>query len=411
MYKVLLVDDEYFPREALKTTIPWEEYGCEICGEAKNGIDAIEKATELVPDIILTDINMPGMDGLDMITHVQEKLPDVLFCIVTGYGEFEYAKRGIELGVKDFIVKPVDDQKLISTVQQLVESLDKRKKKKQEFESLKFWAVQNNEENKKNFLDMLLTGEREISEEQFLYECGQLDIPLQSAGYVVCCLDIDSRTYVRLNWEEWQKKIEEIVGQMKQEWIYTVYYKGNCRLYLIFSNIIEEEWNPMMMQSLLQKIQIELMREWVCTVAAGVGSYCNTYEMIPESKAEAENSMHEIAVSKLIREMLHYITEHYAEPELSLKGIAEELFVNYSYLSAQFKREMGMSASQYILRFRMTKAADAFRNGQENMIEIAGAVGYTDTKYFYRCFKKEFGITPHQYMEILQKSRTINEVL
>lgn len=69
-----------------------------------------------------------------------------------------------------------------------------------------------------------------------------------------------------------------------------------------------------------------------------------------------------------------------------------------------------MSASQYILRFRMTKAADAFRGGEENMIEVAGMVGYVDTKYFYRCFKKEFGITPNQYIEVLQKTRSSGEI-
>ena len=114
MYKVLLVDDEYFPREALKTTISWETYGCMICGEAKNGFDGIEKAMQLKPDIILTDINMPFMDGLDMIMHLQKAQPDILYSIVTGYSEFEYAKRGIELGVHHFIVKPIDDQEMIN---------------------------------------------------------------------------------------------------------------------------------------------------------------------------------------------------------------------------------------------------------------------------------------------------------
>ena len=280
MYKVLLVDDEYFPREALKTTIPWEEHGLTICGEGKNGVDGIKKAKELNPDIILTDINMPGMDGLEMITQLQKVMPDVLYSIVTGYSEFEYAKRGIELGVEDFIVKPVDDAQMIKTVKHMVETLDERRKQKQEFDSLKFWALQNNEENQKNFLDMLLMGNHNISEEQFVYECGQLDLTLLSGGYVVCCLDIDSRTYVHLDRQGWQEKIEEIVGTIKQGWIYTAYYKGGGWLYLIFSNIKETEWNPVMAESIIQKIQMTLMRDWVCTVLAGIGGYYSTYDGI-----------------------------------------------------------------------------------------------------------------------------------
>lgn len=411
MYKVLLVDDEYFPREALKTTISWEKYGCTVCGEAKNGFDGIEKAIELEPDIILTDINMPFMDGLDMIMHLQKERPDILYSIVTGYSEFEYAKRGMELGVHHFIVKPIDDKELIKTIQNMVEILEEKHKKEREYESLKFWARKNSEENRKNFLYMLLMEENSVIESQFLFECDQLNLPMKQGGYVVCFLKIDSRTYVHLSQEEWQNKMMETMGETGENWNCTVYYQGYGNLFIIFSNITESDRNLNTLGSLMQSIQIALMQEWVCTVMAGVGKYYKTYQGIVKSRAEAEASVQEIRVSKLITEMLRYIHENYENPDLSLKEIAEKLFVNYSYLSTQFKKEMEMSASQYILRFRMTKAADAFRSGKENMIEVAGEVGYTDTKYFYRCFKKEFGVTPNQYIEVLRKARSSGEVI
>ena len=163
--------------------------------------------------------------------------------------------------------------------------------------------------------------------------------------------------------------------------------------------------------AMIQNLQLTLMRQWVCTVLVGIGRYCDTWEEIYDSRQEAENSFREVSVSKLIREMLLYIQENYADPELSLRGIAEKLFVNYSYLSAQFTKEIGMSASQYILRFRMMKAADMLRSGLDNMVEIATSVGYTDVKYFYRCFKKEFDITPYQYMDILHESRKNGEMI
>lgn len=408
MYKVLLVDDEYFPREALKMTIPWENYGCTICGEAKNGFDGIEKALELKPDIVLTDINMPFMDGLDMIMNLQKTMPDILFAIITGYSEFEYAKRGIELGVEDFILKPVDDKELVKTMQHMVKTLDRKHEKEQEYKSLKFWAEKNTDENRKNFLSFLLTGSDNMEESRFLFECDQLGIALKQGGYGVCCLRIDSRTYVHLTQSEWQDKIAEAMGS-REEWNYTVCYMGKGNLYMIFSEIAEEDWDATAVSSLMQKVQIALIQKWVCTIEVGVGNYCRTWREIPASRKKAEESVHEIAVSKLISEMLHYVYEHYMDPDLSLKGIAEKLFVNYSYLSAQFTKEMGMSASQYITRFRVTKAADALRSGEENMIEIACSVGYTDVKYFYRCFKKEFGITPYQYIDILKATKERTE--
>ena len=410
MYKILLVDDEYFPREALKASIPWNEYGCTVCGEAKNGFDGIEKAMELKPDIILTDINMPFMDGLDMIMNLQKEQPGILYSIVTGYSEFEYARRGMELGVHHFIVKPIDDKEMIKTIQNMVEILDENHKKEREYERLKFWAEKNSEENRKNFLDMLLMEEGGISESQFLFECEQLNLPMKQGGYIVSCLKIDSRTYVHLSQEEWQKKVAQMLGNMREGWNFTVYYQGYGNLFIIFSNLTETDRMRNVASELLQSMQIAMMQEWVCTVMAGIGRYCKTYHEIVKSREEAEASIKEITVSKLITEMLRYIHENYMNPDLSLKEIAEKLFVNYSYLSTQFKKEMGMSASQYILRFRMTKAADAFRSGKENMVEVAGIVGYVDTKYFYRCFKKEFGITPNQYIEVLQKTRSSGEV-
>lgn len=404
MYKVLLVDDEFFPREALKKTIPWEEYGCMVCGEANNGFDGIEKALELKPDIILTDINMPVMDGLDMIMNLQKTMPGILYSIITGYSEFEYAKKGIELGVEHYILKPVDDKELIKTLQKMVTILDERHEKEKEYESLKFWGEKNTEENRKNFLNMLLMGE-ELSESQFGYECEQLGIPLGKGGYGVCCLKIDSRTYVHYTQQEWQETIQELIGEDEKEWHYQVCYQGNGNLYLIFCELEEQMWDAAAVNSILQKIQIQMMQKWVCTVQAGMGGYCASYLGIARTREEAESAIREIAVSKLITDMLNYVHENYADPDLSLKGIAEALFVNYSYLSAQFTKEMGIPASQYIARFRITMAADMLRGGEENMVEIACSVGYTDVKYFYRCFKKEFGITPYQYIEVLRKGK------
>lgn len=410
MYKVLLVDDEYFPREALKKTIPWEECGCMICGEANCGLDGIKKTLDLKPDIVLADINMPFMDGLDMIMNIQKTNSDILFAIITGYSEFEYAKRGIELGVEDFILKPVDDGELVKTLRHMVETLDRRKEKEQEYKSLKFWAEKNTDENRKNFLSLLLRGEAGMEEERFRYECDQLGVSLVSGGYGVCCLRIDSRTYVHLSQTEWQDIIVEAMGR-QETWDYTVCYMGKGNLYIIFDAIREEEWNITSVSPLMQKIQIFLIRKWVCTIETGIGTYCRTWREIGESRKAAERSLHEIAVSKTIREMLHYIYEHYMDPDLSLKVIAEKLFVNYSYLSAQFAKEMGMSASQYITRFRVTKAADMLRSGEENMVKIACSSGYTDVKYFYRCFKKEFGITPYQYIDILRTAKDRAEEL
>lgn len=116
MVKVLVVDDEYFAREGMKRTIDWDTLGCALCGEADNGVIGMELARELKPDIIITDIKMPGMDGIEMANSIKEFLPNCKFIIITGYDEFEYAKRAIKLNAVDFILKPIDEKELLNGV-------------------------------------------------------------------------------------------------------------------------------------------------------------------------------------------------------------------------------------------------------------------------------------------------------
>lgn len=185
---------------------------------------------------------------------------------------------------------------------------------------------------------------------------------------------------------------------------YVLHCSTKC-VRIVFFDISARSWDAILMCAIMQKLQIKCMHELVCTVVAGVGTYCMDYTELPQSCLEAENSMREITTSDIITRMLQYIHENYADPDLTLQKIAEALYSNYSYLSAQFTKEIGMSASRYISRFRMTKAADALRNGVDNMVRIACEVGFTDVKYFYRCFKKEFGVTPYQYMDMLRKNQ------
>lgn len=222
MYKILIVDDEFFYREALKNTIPWEDYGCCICGEANNGVTGVERAKELRPDIILADVSMPFMDGLQMIEEINKELPGTLCAIVTGYSEFEYAKRGIELGVKYFVVKPVNDQELVKCVMEMAKELDAKNEKQKEYTSLRFWADKNAGNNQREFLEMLLDGDEEINTERFFYECENLQLPIQNGGYVVCCLLVDTRSPVSLSAQEWEEKIQSMLKEELEQQNYVL---------------------------------------------------------------------------------------------------------------------------------------------------------------------------------------------
>lgn len=108
MLKVFLVDDEYFERNALKVSIPWKDNGFKVIGEANNGKSAYQEITEKYPDIAVIDINMPGYNGLELIQKLCEAQINCRYIILTGYDEFKYAQKALKLGVYDYILKPIN---------------------------------------------------------------------------------------------------------------------------------------------------------------------------------------------------------------------------------------------------------------------------------------------------------------
>ncbi len=112
MYKVLIVEDEHYLLQELTSTVEWERYGCIIAGTAVDGERAINQAEVIRPDLIITDIRLPGMDGLKLL---KELLPPAAI-IITGYDQFEYARDALRIGVTDFLLKPIDDNELHAAI-------------------------------------------------------------------------------------------------------------------------------------------------------------------------------------------------------------------------------------------------------------------------------------------------------
>ncbi|MFX3634408.1 MAG: response regulator [Candidatus Pristimantibacillus sp.] len=128
MYKVLLVDDEMFVRKGLMNLIDWHSLGYEICGEASNGEEALDSIEQLQPDLVIADIRMPVLDGLALIHQVTSQMENPpLFVIVSGYHDFKYAQQALRYGVHDYILKPIDEMELESTIRKLASALDLKK--------------------------------------------------------------------------------------------------------------------------------------------------------------------------------------------------------------------------------------------------------------------------------------------
>lgn len=112
MIRIVVVEDEILVKKGLILTTDWQKYDCEVVGEASNGIEGLEEINRMKPDIVITDVRMPGLDGIGMIEKAKAGGLKPEFIIISGYSEFEYARKAVKLGVRDFLVKPIEDEDL-----------------------------------------------------------------------------------------------------------------------------------------------------------------------------------------------------------------------------------------------------------------------------------------------------------
>ena len=124
MYRVILVDDERLILRGLSTVVPWAEMGCEVAGTAHDGAGGLALIRDLRPDIVLTDIRMPNMDGLTMLAAIRSEFPEIQMSVLTAYRDFEYARQAITLGVCRYLLKPSNLEELKDAVREMVSRLD-----------------------------------------------------------------------------------------------------------------------------------------------------------------------------------------------------------------------------------------------------------------------------------------------
>ena len=120
MTRVLIVDDEKYVRMGIRSETDWALIGCEVVGEAANGIEGLEAAETLRPDLVISDIRMPKMDGIEMAEKIIEMCPGTKVIFLTAYNEFEYARQAIRIGVSDYLLKPFQDGELEGSIQRLL---------------------------------------------------------------------------------------------------------------------------------------------------------------------------------------------------------------------------------------------------------------------------------------------------
>lgn len=361
--KILIVDDEPIVREGLKNNVSWKDFDLFVAGCEANGKSALDVFKREVPDIILTDIRMPYMDGLELTREVKKIDPLVVVILLSAYDDFKYAQQAIRLGAFDYILKPIDIDTLKETVRRAVlkrkELLDKEKEPLPALNKndLKFFKAE--------YYKYPLKLEEELSK---AIKRGDKNLAVNIFDNI---------------WGEFYEKeySEDFIKRWGLELIAVI----TRSLVEIGENadVLFKETDPW--RQISDMPTKDKLREWMK----------NIIEVVSEYVFLTKNSKNK----KLVDEAIKLIQENYNDFNISLNNIAEKLYITPNYLSTLFKNEMGVTFSDYLMAYRIEKAKELLKDIKVKIYEVAEAVGYTDQHYFSKVFKNITGFTPKEYRE------------
>lgn len=345
MHRLVVIDDEYIVVEGIKAIIQREKLNCEVVGFAYDGIEALEVIRRERPDIVITDIRIPGLDGLSLIEEAKEFLPDTSFIVISGYTEFEYARRALTLGVKSYIDKPVTIEK-VSEVISMIDTENERKEEKEK--------------------------ERDAAR--------QYRAALEGGTELMICSLLDEKA------GDFENAVEEnlrLIGSYARD--LDVYKKEAYRMICVAVEVFVDQRSDRRIHvsySEFEKFEDE-------------GQIAGYIRELVKQMTEAMESRRTGSSHRIISRLLEYIDSHYNE-DFGLNELAEQVNLNPAYLSILFKSEAGMSFVKYLTGMRIEKAKGYLLDGHK-VAEVSEMVGYNNYRYFCDIFKKHVGVTPSEF--------------
>jgi two-component system response regulator YesN len=287
--KLLIVDDETVIRKGLRTSIDWDLYGIHVVGEAKNGQEALEKALTLRPEIILTDIRMPIMDGLTFISAVRAKLPAAKIIVLSGYDEFEYAQRALRLGVSDYLLKPFGAEELLELILRLKEKLLAEQKQLEQAVHTRSIMEKNRLTTQAELIQALL--DAAYDDYTPIFEKARLvQLNLDGPFYQVVVFNIDDQELLTANLPHKEKDFIKssalnIAGEVLQQYWDGAFCPSEPDYFVGLVNLTENPERPLV--EVCREIQATVRKYLKFTISIGIGAPYNSVKRIPDSYQEA----------------------------------------------------------------------------------------------------------------------------
>lgn len=288
MLKLLIADDEGYVREYMKSVLDWKSLGIELCEVACDSRQAIAIAGKERPDMALLDINMPDMDGLELTKTLQEMLPDLVFAFVTGYSEFEYARKALQLGAEEYVLKPFSEEELENAVLRLKLKITKRMQERHEFR-------EDSRVLRENLLRQLILSSGTPSLEGVKERMRRTKVSFSFEDFLVGQLDIhftspEQEKDVQL----WKFGICNILGEYPtEEKSYVQAIPGESGKILVLMNGTEDGLSETVLRRYFAGVQKAIWDYLHILVTAGIGSRRKGIEKIYESYRESEVAVQE----------------------------------------------------------------------------------------------------------------------
>ena len=454
-YKVILVDDEVEVIDVMKKKIRWNDLGFDVVGSATNGVKALELVEKLQPDVVLTDIKMPYMDGLELARKLNRDYPNIYIMLCTGFDEFEYAKEAVHLEIKEYMLKPISATELSESLMKLKTTLDREREEKLNVKKLEDYFQEVLPKLQSNFFISLIEGRvREEDYERFL-----LDYRVDMKGPLFCCWawriigaavtagigTVCNNLYdISISYEGAREAVSYRVlyGTKRAINIAEIVPKESKKAVPLEETRMQELFRAIHVGN-QEKIRKEAIKETeklhknaatisqynlaTMEIVSGFFKFCannsmdfneisgnvqNLYERVTQFD---ENSMTNWIINmstaiseklrstrnstsrRIITDAQNIVKDRYMEPDLSLDDVCADLGVSNSYFSSSFKKETGQSFVSYLTDYRMDRAEELVLNTDEKSYKIAEKVGYQDANYFSYVFKKKFGVSPSKY--------------
>ncbi|MGZ7445589.1 response regulator [Paenibacillus sp. TH7-28] len=395
MWNLLVVEDEAIVRMGLRYMVDWEAQGVCWKAEAANGEEAVKVLESEEIHIVMTDIRMPGMDGIELGHYIRSQRPQHIQMIyLSSYDDFPYVKEAIRLNALDYLHKPtMDEEEVKGALQKAVKLLEQSTPR-----TLPAWP----EEERNTWLVSLLdayTYPREmlvpelapggaLSEGLWLAAIRLRD---DAADQIAVAAGKDHLKFISIRY-----LIEEYVGR---DWGGLVFHRGRREIiWLAPAAPKSGAGGRCGREQYLERLRGKIFELLNASIVYSFSSVYGHPQQIPEAYLEAELKfpVNQQSDSLHIRLAKEYVDGHLLE-DVTLQKVADSIPISPGYLSRIFLKEVGESFSEYVIRNKIIHAQKLLRETNKKVYEIAEVLSYTNPHYFSKLFKDRVGMTPLEY--------------